>query len=392
MHRYLGLFIFPFVFTVLLDIAVNNFHSKDEKIYLTLKKNLIPISAHINNYKNFEIAENFYSTNNYNSSQINKIYSEKFIDKDFVLEFNDEKIYLTLKKNIIPINVHLNNYKNFEIAENFYSTNNYNSSQINKIYSEKFIDKDFVLEFNIEKILDKSIELTLVHSIQLPKYDWKQMFSPKKIAFIETVLPIIAFENQKISNERKKITEIKRYLQVEKTLIDGDIIYLNQIAKKYLLKSKNKHKIDLIDELLILVDVIPNSIVLAQAVNESGWGTSRFAKEHNALFGQYTYEENEGVIPFQREEGKKHLIKYFSSFNKSVESYFKNINTHYAYKKFRNIRSQINKKDLLINIKLLTQALDVYAEDELYVDTINSIIDSNKFNQFDGLIKPFINS
>jgi len=332
MHRYLGLFIFPFVFSVLLDIAVNNFHSKDEKIYLTLKKN------------------------------------------------------------IIPINVHLNNYKNFEIAENFYSTNNYNSSQINKIYSEKFIDKDFVLEFNIEKILDKSIELTLVHSIQLPKYDWKQMFSPKKIAFIETVLPIIAFENQKISNERKKITDIKRYLQVEKTLIDGDIIYLNQIAKKYLLKSKNKHKIDLIDELLILVDVIPNSIVLAQAVNESGWGTSRFAKEHNALFGQYTYEENEGVIPFQREDGKKHLIKYFPSFNKSVESYFKNINTHYAYKKFRNIRSQINKKDLLINIKLLTQALDVYAEDELYVDTINSIIDSNKFNQFDGLIKPFINS
>ena len=338
MYKYIGLFILPFFFNTLVFIAVNNFNLKDDK---------------------FE---------------------------------------LTLKNKIISINIHLNSHKNFESADKLYLKNKYNSSQINKIYSKKLIDKDFVLETSIKKnIFNKSIEQTLVSPIQFSKiqlsnYDWKQMFSKKKIVFIETLLPIIILENKKILNERKKIIEIKKYLQAEKTLIDIDIIYINQIAKKYQIKSTNKHKIDLLDELLTLVDIIPNSIVLAQAVNESGWGTSRFAKEYNALFGQYTYKESEGIIPFEREEGKKHLIKNFSSFDKSVESYFRNLNTHYAYKKFRKIRSQINKKDLLINIKLLTQTLDVYAEDEFYVDTINSIIDSNKFNQFDGLINPFVNS
>ena len=333
MHKYLALFVLPFVFNALVDIAINNFYLKNENLYLTLKNN------------------------------------------------------------IIPINIHLNNHKNFEMAGKLYLVNNYNSTQVNRMYSEKLIDRDFVIPPNVEKkIFDKSIEQTLSHSTQLPNHDWKQMFSQKKIIFIETLLPLIMLENKKILNERKKIIEIKKYLQTEKTLIDGDIIYLNQIAKKYQIKSMNKHKLDLLNELLILVDSIPNSIVLAQAVNESGWGSSRFAIEHNALFGQYTYKENEGTIPYEREQGKKHLIKNFSSFDKSVESYFKNINTHHAYKEFRKIRSQINKKDLLINIKLLTQTLEAYAEDELYVDTINSIIDSNKFNQFDSVINFFINS
>ena len=250
-----------------------------------------------------------------------------------------------------------------------------------------YLEKNLIFESSIiKKTSDKSSEKDLINPIKLLNYDWKPMFSQKKIEFIETVLPIITFENKKILNERKRLIEIKKYLHAEKTLMDEDILYLSQIVKKYNIKSWNKHKIDVLDELLILVDVIPNSIVLAQAVNESGWGTSRFAKEHNALFGEYTYDERKGIVPLERESGKKHLIRNFSSLNKSVESYFRNINTHYAYEEFREIRSQIHQKNSPINIKLLTETLDVYAEDELYVDTINSIIDSNKFNQFDILI------
>jgi Bax protein len=250
-----------------------------------------------------------------------------------------------------------------------------------------YLEKNLIFESSIiKKTSDKSSEKDLINPIKLLNYDWKPMFSQKKIEFIETVLPIITFENKKILNERKRLIEIKKYLHAEKTLMDEDILYLSQIVKKYNIKSWNKHKIDVLDELLILVDVIPNSIVLAQAVNESGWGTSRFAKEHNALFGEYTYDEKKGTVPLERESGKKHLIRNFSSLNKSVESYFRNINTHYAYEEFREIRSQIHQKNSPINIKLLTETLDVYAEDELYVDTINSIIDSNKFNQFDILI------
>ena len=78
--------------------------------------------------------------------------------------------------------------------------------------------------------------------------------------------------------ERARLFEISNYLNSHKTLNKNNIIFLDHIAKKYLINSKNKHKIDLVEELLQSVDIIPNSIALAQAANESGWGSSRFAK------------------------------------------------------------------------------------------------------------------
>ena len=231
-----------------------------------------------------------------------------------------------------------------------------------------------------------------LNPLQVASLNWKNNFTKKKIKFIETLLPLISYQNQKIIVERKRLFEIYDYLDVQKTLHKGDIIFLKNIAKKYLINSKNKHKIDLVEELLQLVDIIPNSIVLAQAANESGWGSSRFAKEHNALFGQYTYDEKNGVVPLRRDKDKRYLIRYFSSIDKSVESYFKNINTHYAYEKFRQIRSEMNKNNLGLNIKLLTQHLDVYAKDEFYVETINSIIETNNLMQFDLTNQYFVNS
>jgi len=419
MHKYLILLLVPFTFIILLgtslDFFNNNFNKNTEKINSIVKKDLVPINVH----KNFKITkklDNFFNinekiytisqikvnlvsaqennniTSEYDSLKINKIYSEKFIDKDIYISTN-QNIQISLKKN--TANKTINHISSFE--ENNNITSEYDSLKINKIYSEKFIDKDISTNQNIQISLkkntaNKTIDNISSFSAPLVSSDWKKMFSLKKIEFIETVLPLISFENQKILMERQRLIKIKNYLLLEKTLIKNDIIYLKEIAKKYQIKSKNKHKIDLLNDLLFSVDVIPNSIVLAQAANESGWGTSRFAKEYNALFGQYTYDENNGVVPFEREEGKKHLVRNFSSFHKSVESYFKNINTHYAYQRFRKVRSQINKKDLNKNIELLTQTLDVYAEDDSYVDTINSIIDSNNFSQFDFKIQAFINS
>jgi len=89
------------------------------------------------------------------------------------------------------------------------------------------------------------------------------------------------------------------------------------------------------------------------------------------------------VIPLKREEGKKHLVKAFSSYNSSVESYFKNINTHYAYEKFRLTRKLMRDKNIFSNINLLVERLNTYAEDDSYVETISSIIESNKLYQFD---------
>ena len=285
----------------------------------------------------------FYDANvnsKYNSEEVNMMYSQKFIDND--------DIY-------------------------------YNSIHLNKISLPKKIKIDPYLSSENHKINLSSLNATLPKN-SLP-LDWQKSFSLKKVEFIETLLPLIAYQNQQILVERERLFKIQNYLLDNKTLNQNDLEYLSAIADKYLIETNNKHKIDIVDKLLLSVNIIPTSIVLAQAATESGWGTSRFAKEYNALFGQYTYNEKKGVIPYEREIGKKHLIRHFSSLDKSVESYFKNINTHYAYEKFRSIRNAMNEDNL--DIKLLTKALDVYAEDKSYVDTINSIIDTNKFTQFD---------
>ena len=285
----------------------------------------------------------FYDANvnsKYNSEEVNMMYSQKFIDND--------DIY-------------------------------YNSIHLNKISLPKKIKIDPYLSSENHKINLSSLNATLPKN-SLP-LDWQKSFSLKKVEFIETLLPLIAYQNQQILVERERLFKIQNYLLDNKTLNQNDLEYLSAIADKYLIETNNKHKIDIVDKLLLSVNIIPTSIVLAQAATESGWGTSRFAKEYNALFGQYTYNEKKGVIPYEREIGKKHLIRHFSSLDKSVESYFKNINTHYAYEKFRSIRNAMHEDNL--DIKLLTKALDVYAEDKSYVDTINSIIDTNEFTQFD---------
>ena len=132
------------------------------------------------------------------------------------------------------------------------------------------------------------------------------------------------------------------------------------------------------------MDIVPTSIAIAQAAKESGWGTSRFAREFNALFGEYTYDFSDGVVPLLREEGETHLVKSFDSVNKSVQSYFNNLNSHYAYKDFREVRKIMREKNNFSNLKLLIEELDSYAADVNYIKTINSIIDANQFNKFDS--------
>ena len=336
-------------------------------------------------YKNFEEYQKRYFEKYY--KQVSKIETnKKYSFSLFAKQFSFLSFVLVFSYFVLFYDVNVNS--------------KYNSEEVNMMYSQKFIDNDDIYynSIHLNKIsLPKKIKIDPYlssenHKINLsslnatlPKnslpLDWQKSFSLKKVEFIETLLPLIAYQNQQILVERERLFKIQNYLLDNKTLNQNDLEYLSAIADKYLIETNNKQKIDIVDKLLLSVNTIPTSIVLAQAATESGWGTSRFAKEYNALFGQYTYNEKKGVIPYEREIGKKHLIRHFSSLDKSVESYFKNINTHYAYEKFRSIRNAMHEDNL--DIKLLTNALDVYAEDKSYVDTINSIIDTNEFTQFD---------
>ena len=279
---------------------------------------------------------------------------------------------------------------------NYCST--YDSYTVNRLYSQKkiFDEKNNIKLKNkfIVSIKKKPINPNIIEFInEKPNFNIANLnineidldyLSKSKKDFVKTLLPLISYENQNILLERSKLENMKNFLDDNNTLSKADLDFLYKISKKYRIKTNDRHKYDLVNELLYRVDVIPNSIVLAQAANESGWGTSRFAREFNALFGEYTYDFADGVVPLLREEGEKHLVKSFDSVNKSVQSYFNNLNSHYAYKDFREVRKIMREKNNFSNLKLLIEELDSYAADINYIKTINSIIDANKFNKFDS--------
>ena len=280
-----------------------------------------------------------------------------------------------------------NKYNNFSdeiIYDNIFESDliyedNYNTSKFEEVvqnYRNNLLNKFGLLE--------KFISPT--DSISLKKINLPNNISERKKEFINIVLPIIVDQNRQIIVLRQKLVDSKNYLNQNKTLSQTDQIFINNLATKYSVATKNRHKVDIINDLLFSVDIIPNSIALAQAANESGWGSSRFATEYNALFGESTYDSKAGIVPFEREEGKKHLVKYFKTLNKSVESYFTNINSHFAYDKFRKFRKILRDNNNSLNVNLLVDKLDAYAEDDKYVDIIISVIYDNKLTQYDNVL------
>jgi len=322
-----NLFIFTFISFLFVSITTTAF--EDDK-----KNNNINIIYKLNaNLDDFVL--NYCNT--YDSYTVNRIYSQKkILDEKINLKKTNKSLVSLKKKPLNPDLIKLKNTKN-------------NLKVLNQNINEIYLD--FLSEY--------------------------------KKDFVKTLLPLISYENQNVLLERSKLDNIKVYLDNNKTLPESDLKFLYKISKKYKLKTKNKHKYDLVKELLDLVDIIPNSIVLAQAANESGWGTSRFATEFNALFGEYTYDYSNGVVPLLREDGEKHLVKMFDSVDKSIQSYFNNLNSHYAYAGFREVRKIMREKNNFSNIKLLVDELDSYAADTNYIETINSIIDVNKLYQLD---------
>ncbi len=255
----------------------------------------------------------------------------------------------------------------------------YNSYQYNSYKQNLLANIDKQLTFSRD--LDTNQVFTLPEDLHLIKD-----ISTKKEKFINSILPLVIAENHKILFDRSRIIEIQNFLNHNKTLTSIDQKFIEKIAAKYSIKIINRHKVDIIKDLLDHVDVIPNSIVLAQAANESGWGSSRFARDFNALFGQYTYDKNNGVEPYYREDGEKYLIKFFPSINHSIESYFQNINTHFAYYDFRQTRKYLRQNHQVLNPEILCKKLTTYAKDSNYIQTIISIIKFNNLTQYDDLI------
>ena len=198
----------------------------------------------------------------------------------------------------------------------------------------------------------------------------------RKAVFLQSVLPLILQVNEEILTERRRLAGLQARLLAGLSLGRVDSIWLAVMAERY---GENQ-----IDDLSRRVDIIPPSLALAQAAEETGWGTSRFARQGNAIFGQRTYTKEGDMVPLRRDEGKTHRVKSFNSLLDSVRSYALTLNSHWAYGGFRRTRAAMRKEDAPLNGSVLAGKLMRYStRGEAYVKTIRVIISGNKLGRFD---------
>ena len=229
------------------------------------------------------------------------------------------------------------------------------------------------VEYDLGKVRSQKL-VKPIYFTQFPRdLDALQNTKLKKETFIKIVLPLIVAENEKILADRKKLT----ILSNKKYTTDLEKQWIRQKLLEYKVKKGD------LNELLTRIDVIPTSIALAQAAKESGWGTSRFALEGNAIFGQWTWS-GQGIAPLDRDSNKKHKILKFPILRASVKAYQNNLNTHKSYSKFREKRSILREKNKKIIGLELTDTLNNYAQTgSEYTEILNQIIKQNRLTDFE---------
>ena len=195
----------------------------------------------------------------------------------------------------------------------------------------------------------------------------------KKDTFIKIVMPLILDENNKILENRKKLFKILG----KSTNSMGEKRWLKRRFKEYGIKKGD------ITTLKVRMDIIPPSIAIAQAAIESGWGTSRFALEGNAMFGQWTWSKN-GIEPTDKSKNQDHRILKFSMLRSSVKAYKNNLNTHNGYKEFREKRAELRKNNKKISgLKLVNYLYNYAGTGKEYIKILKRAIDQNGLTDFD---------
>ena len=235
--------------------------------------------------------------------------------------------------------------------------------------TQLFEDTGYNLSDVRKKKLVKPVALTLLpDEIKMIENTKK-----RKDFFIQIILPLIIQENNNIKLDRKTLFNIINKSNNTPT----EIKWLEKKYKQYGVKSKD------LSTLKIRMDEIPTSLAIAQAAKETGWGTSRFALEGNALFGQWTWS-GEGLKPKDAEKGEGHKVMKFNVLQASVRAYQRNLNTHSTYKEFRKARAEFRDLNKPLDSMELSKYLNKYAETgKQYVEVLQKIITQNKLQDFD---------
>ena len=207
----------------------------------------------------------------------------------------------------------------------------------------------------------------------------------KKRLFFRGLAPLILRANELIMTDRDRLKNIKSSFNKNTAIAEKDEKWIAKLAKAYKVNlDEGKLTASAIDELWKKVDIVPVSLALAQAAEESGWGTSRFAAQGNAVYGQWTWGKNAIVPEQQRKELGNYGIASFETLQQSISAYMLNLNTHNAYASLRTKRAELRAKDQKITGHILAGQLTKYSErGEEYVKGLRSLMEYNRLSPAD---------
>lgn len=221
--------------------------------------------------------------------------------------------------------------------------------------------------------------------VTLPNFNAIKDISERKKAFFDFLLPYIENSNEQILILREEVKTLKTTFEQSNDLSESAVQRVRELQAKYKLDTDDGIEAQSFLDLLSRIDVIPPSLALAQAALESGWGTSRFARKGNNLYGIWCYELGCGMVPKKRTAGKKHEVQTFLSPKGCFDSYAHNLNTNPSYGRMRAIRRALRRNGKELAGVDLAEGMERYSEEGYYyVEKVQRVIRSNALEQFDS--------
>jgi len=309
-----------------------------------------------------------------------------FYIKNIITNIDTVKISLEIKSDKIadnkklkeetvvkkPETVKKNNSKNLaKSSENKKSVPTDNDYSLN---TQTVLNLFEDLEYNLDHVRNKK-KVKPIYFTRLPKdLNTIKSVKEKKETFLQILLPLVVAENETIKEDRKNLLKI-----LKDNATEENKKWLNKKYKAYKVTNKN------VNELIEKIDIIPTSIALAQAAKESGWGTSRFALEGNAVYGQWTWN-GDGIEPLEKTKNQNHKILKFPLLRASVKAYINNLNTHRGYKSFRVRRAELRKSNKRLEGIALIHELKNYAQNgQEYTKILEKIIKQNDLDELESV-------
>ena len=351
--------------------------------FKTLSKTIIESLNDVYNFKIKEkVIKNIFLKSAYASVVVMLVFSGFYI-KNIITNVDSLKISLEIKsdkkinnkesKNKIvkkKDNIKKNNSKEIaKLPKNKKNTSTDNDYNLNTQTVLNLFDD---LEYDLDHVRNKK-KVKPIYFTRLPKdLDTIKSVKEKKETFLQILLPLVVAENEKIKEDREYLLKILKENETEENKR-----WLNKKYKAYKVSGRN------ITELIEKIDIIPTSIALAQAAKESGWGTSRFALEGNAIYGQWTWN-GDGIEPLEKTKDQNHKILKFPLLRASVKAYITNLNTHRGYKGFRVKRSKLREQNKKLAGLELIHELENYAQTgKEYTKILAQIIKQNDLDELE---------